>query len=408
MPKTLLQLIDGLQRLRQHHGVRAATLVPDLALIGLVNDMIDAAETALDLLEGERPYRAYAMERVAFEAAQRLLVLATSDEYLNLGTRAWLYYQGKDEAIRQREGADDSLEAQIVRIWAARFPDAEEVVSREREVLRKLKGPDNFLGRKLAEAVDHAYATLTKFYGSEMPSDLAEINRRVYRVLCRDTHACVRFEPSTIRIDSEGFVEVAERPRERSEIEKGVRSGLTSSLKEATSALEYRLSQRETEHLAQLKVRIGEIGQPKLASSFAPDLGIYLVEHGCGAKALTFLAVPLHIFAKLPDGTLRLSVELPVGGDTLFASFDFRGTVRDHLMQHLRGIFPDMADEAFGGSLSGRIELPSPVTATLTALFGNFEETESQAYIPLVVVEVDTAREETAVKGVGADSAERL
>ncbi|HAF22684.1 MAG TPA: hypothetical protein DCK93_07175 [Blastocatellia bacterium] len=250
MPKTLPQSIDGLRRLRQRHGVRAATLLPDLALIGLVDDTIDAAETALDLLEGPRPYRAYAMVRIAFEAAQRLLVLATSDEYLHLGTRAWLYYQGKDEALRQREREEvDSLEAQVVRTWAARFPDAEEVVAREREVLRKLKGPDNFLGRNLAEAVDHAYATLTKFYGSEMPSDLAEINRRVYRVLCRDTHACVRFEPSTIRIDSEGFVEVLERPRERSEIEKGVRSGLASSLKETTSALEYRLAQRETEWL---------------------------------------------------------------------------------------------------------------------------------------------------------------
>src|SRR5712671_2765753 len=111
MRKTLPPSIDGLRRLRQHHGVRAATLLPDLALIGLVDDTIDAAETALDLLEGARPYRAYAMVRVAFEAAQRLLVLATSDDYLHLGTRAWLYYQGKDEALRQREGEEvDSLE----------------------------------------------------------------------------------------------------------------------------------------------------------------------------------------------------------------------------------------------------------------------------------------------------------
>lgn len=397
MAKTLAQSIDGLRRLRQHHGVRAATLLPDLALIGLVDDTIDAAETALDLLEGPRPYRAYAMVRVAFEAAQRLLVLATSDEYLHLGTRAWLYYQGKDEALRQREREEvDSLEVQVVRTWAARFQDAEEVVAQEREILMKLKGPDNFLGRNLAEPVDHAYATLTKFYGSEMPSDLAEMNRRVYRVLCRDTHACVRFEPSTIRIDSEGFVEVLERARERPEIEKGVRSGLMSPLKEATSALEYRLAQRETEHVAQLKVRIAQSGRPKLPSSFAPDLGIYLVDHGLGVKALTFVAVPVHILAKLPDETLRLSIGLRAGEDTKFATFDFRGRVRDQLAEHLRVTFPQIVDGDFRGLSSGRIELPSPVPVTLTALLGNFEETEAQAYIPLVVVEV--AREEMTQK----------
>jgi hypothetical protein len=53
--------------------------VPDLALIGLADDTIDAADEALNLIDGLRPHRAYAMVRIAFEAGQRLIVLASSD-----------------------------------------------------------------------------------------------------------------------------------------------------------------------------------------------------------------------------------------------------------------------------------------------------------------------------------------
>jgi|ERR1051325_426208 hypothetical protein len=92
----LTESLDNLRRLRQKHGFRAETLIPDLALIGLADDTIDAAEEALNLVTGPRPHRAWAMVRIAFEAAQRLIVLATDDHYIELGTRAWLYYVGKD------------------------------------------------------------------------------------------------------------------------------------------------------------------------------------------------------------------------------------------------------------------------------------------------------------------------
>ena len=161
------QLRNNLFNLRSLHGFRAETLVPDIAFIGLVDDTLGAADEALQLVAGHRPHRAYAMVRVAFEAAQRLLVLATAEDYVRIGTRAWLYYVGRDEALRIRS-----------------------LVQSEMANLRKIKRPDNFLGRDMADAVGTAYAVLAKATSSELPADVVEVTRDAYRTLCRDTHAC--------------------------------------------------------------------------------------------------------------------------------------------------------------------------------------------------------------------------
>src|SRR5919197_3447056 len=138
--------LQSLRQLRSMHGFRAETLVPDLAFIGLVDDTIEATEEALQLVVGPRPHRAYAMVRVAFEAAQRLLVLATTQDYVRLGTRAWLYYVGKDQSLRKQTDSKNLIKDyrdQIIQSWALRYKDAEAVVEAEMEILRKRKGPDN-------------------------------------------------------------------------------------------------------------------------------------------------------------------------------------------------------------------------------------------------------------------------
>jgi hypothetical protein len=154
--------IEAVRRYRQHHGFRAWTLVPDLALIGLTDDLTDAAETALDLLASTRPYRAYMMARVAFEATQRLLILATAPDYLTLGVRAWVYYQEKDAEFKPSESsaADPTGEEQIIAVWERYYPEALALIAAERRFLSSTRGPDNFLRRNLADAAQEAYAVL--------------------------------------------------------------------------------------------------------------------------------------------------------------------------------------------------------------------------------------------------------
>ena len=228
-----------LRQLRSLHGFRAETLVPDLAFIGLVDNTLEAVEEALQLVAGARPHRAYAMVRVAFEAAQRLLVLATAENYVKVGTRAWLYYVGKDEALRARTNSENvtgDYRDRIIQVWALRYKDAEAVVEAEMRNLRKNKRPDNFLGKDMADAVGAAYGVLAGAAGSNPPPDTVEATRNAYRALCRDTHACLRLEPRRVTIDSDGFVDVVRRERDVTEIEKAVAAGLTSALGEAVMA----------------------------------------------------------------------------------------------------------------------------------------------------------------------------
>ncbi len=179
-------LIEALRRLHDEHGVRAETLLPDLVVAGLALDILDATLSALELLDSERPYRAYAMARIAFEATQRLLVLSTSPNYVELGTRAWLYYKRKDSPLtKDPEPSLSPQDQQLIELWAKYFPSAQDVVHQQMDLLLRLRGPDNFLGRDMAEAVDGAYAAFAAEVGSSVPADSADTNRAIYRSLAR-------------------------------------------------------------------------------------------------------------------------------------------------------------------------------------------------------------------------------
>src|SRR5262245_36074927 len=111
-----------LAALRERFEIRAELLPADLALAGLLDDLLDASSAAIEFVE--RSTRAvYPLVRTAFEAAQRIVALATDDDYLRVGTRAWLYYQHKDAAVGRKSETDTAegwLEAVVSRmrdIW---------------------------------------------------------------------------------------------------------------------------------------------------------------------------------------------------------------------------------------------------------------------------------------------------
>lgn len=382
-------LIVKLRELRGIHGFRAETLVPDLAFVGLVDDTIDATEEALQLLRGPRPHRAYAMVRVAFEAAQRLLVLATADDYIHLGTRAWLYYVGKDEALRadiDSVAAPADYRDRIVQIWAMQYAEAVAVVEAEAENIKKIKRPDNFIGRDLAEAVGEAYAVLAKAKGREVPPKVVDATREAYRVLCRDTHACIRLEPRGVRIDSDGFVDVVARERSSNEIQEAVTVGLPSSLTEAITAVHFRISRRRAADLVAVRTAAAK-HTGTVRESFRRDFGLFLLERNLANATQVFTGIILRNLGVLPDGTLSSTTTIESSDEIFLATFDFKGDVAQQLVERVREAFPNFAIPSNEGQVTF-VDLPGPFEPTLAATIGYFQHNDEDQFVPLVVIKI--------------------
>jgi hypothetical protein len=376
-------LIDTLRRLCDEHGVRAETLVPDLALTGLVLDILDAALTGLDLLNSDRPYRAYSMVRIAFEATQRLLVLATSRNYVALGTRAWLYYRRKDTRLTtDPESILGPQEEQLVTLWATHFPTAVDLVQQETDALHRLRGPDNFLGRDMAEAVNEAYAAFASELGSSVPENSADINRAIYRSLSRDSHAAMRLELSGLRIDADGFVEIHQRPRTRDDVAPPVRNALQITLTEALAALRYRIQQRRRQHAERLAASLAP-APSDLPSGYVPDFGRSLLEKGLGHAEAVFPRIPVQDVNELNDGTLSVSVTSREISSTQMATFDFKGETRDQLLATIAERFPEAVARSATQPL--RIHLADPIFLTIRASLGMRQNTAKEPFVPFIV-----------------------
>jgi hypothetical protein len=370
------------------------TLVPDLAFVGLIEDTIDATRTAQDLVKGTRPYRAYSMVRVAFEAAQRLLVLATAEDYVRLATRAWLYYRAKDAALKaeSRQARDIPAAGQdIVDLWTKYFPAAQEIIVAERESLAELRGPDNFLGRDLADACARGYEIIAAASGGTATPDAAATDRSIYRSLCRESHACVRLRPRGIRVDADGFVEIVEHERSRADVEVAVVSGLDVSLQEANVAVDFRLRRRQAEHVVELRsAHRGDM--PALPADYFPDFGTYLLEHGVGHTTMSFPGVALRSLRELPDGTIRNSLSTKLDETRFLATFDIKGQARKALLDRIEEEFPGLMADQSGARPPLRLNLPVPLTVTLTAVLGRLERNGAEQFIPLIVVGIDECR----------------
>ncbi len=107
---------------------------------------------------------------MAFEAAQRLIILATDDDYERVGTRAWLYYLRKDmRVVHFARDADAAREwykrgmQEMLHIWSVHNPTAEVVFREANEQLdafQKRGKADNFMGEELGQVVAERYSKL--------------------------------------------------------------------------------------------------------------------------------------------------------------------------------------------------------------------------------------------------------
>jgi hypothetical protein len=380
------KFLDTLQKLRVEYSFRAETLIPDIAFVGLIDDCLDAGKTALELLESPRPYRAYSMVRVAFEANQRLLPLATSPDYVRLGTRAWLYYIKKDDFNKEIDkNALGPAAEQLVNIWSKYYHQAQQLAQEELAKLVKQKGPDNFLGRNLADVATECYSILALEKGNTVPSDSTDINRKFYASLSRDTHTCLRLEPDQLRIDADGFIEVKERPRDPKDIARNVITGLGVIFIETIAAINYRISKRRQENTEYMMSSLGNF-HTELPNDYIPDLGLYLAQQGFKGVSY-FYEVPIGRIAELPDGTLSTKLGNGYGPDARLATFDFKGQAREVMLKIIFEIFPAIVFTKTENEPS-YVELPKPIPVTIKAELGKEQKTEQESVVPFIVIEV--------------------
>jgi len=217
--------IDELKRELADFDCRPATLVPDLVMIALATDVLESAIAAQHTVQSPLPHKAYANARLAFDGAQQLLVLSTHEEYEHAGALAWVYFESKDadwrtEFERQRvKGAEtlsdeewlDRRVKQMAAVWDSAAHGRGQLLLNALGAARQSakKKPDNWLHENMAARQHRAYSLFAAQTGGKT-AETEELNKNMYRVLCREAHARPRLDSfgvihdrvrATVRID---------------------------------------------------------------------------------------------------------------------------------------------------------------------------------------------------------------
>lgn len=397
--KDTLEKLEQLSALSQRLVIRADHLPADLALLGLLEDLRGAASAVLALSEGVHSLATDPLTRIAFEATQRIIVLATDDDYLRTGTRAWLYYHRKDMRIlRMDEGAETaeawfaSAVRRMLDVWRAYRPDAEVILGQEKERLHANEvkhGPDNFMGQDLARLVQERYPRALPAAGISL-AELERMNRSIYAYLSRESHARLRVDPVGYRILPDGSLTIIQRRANDAEKQESALRCLDSSISEAIGALSYFLECRERERAEQIRLAAMEVSDESLPPGFDRDLGLHLAAVGVGNALIEFSAVPVHNLAVLPNGTAAWSAGLRLGGTVFLATFDVPSARVPDLARAL-AIPP--ATLRGTGALH-KHSLPSPTRIAVQCKLGTVQRTDKQRFIPLVVEGTSNANRE--------------
>jgi hypothetical protein len=387
-------LLSELRTLREQFEIRADFLPADLALTGLLDDLVDASTAAIELVD--RSTRVvYPLVRTAFEAAQRIVALATDDDYLRTGTRAWLYYQRKDASVRRTtepEKADQWLEAVVSRmrdIWIAHNKEAAQLLATESahldESAKKRPRPDNFMCRDLAAVVQERYE---RIYGRAIPNDVKQLNRGIYAVLSRDSHARLRMDPEALTIQPNGTVRVIPRRADESLRRRTLLECLESSLTETLAAVSYLLEARRRTDAEALRSAAGRAISNDLPPGFSPDLGLRLAQGGGAGTVFHFRNVPIHKLGVLPDGTLCWSANIVLADREYIATFDVPAVLCGDLAGAIGISAVRLAPsrEVVTHTLDGSCSLG------LECTLGEMQRNGSEAFVPLVVKRVTSTQ----------------
>ena len=342
-----------------------------------------------------RPIGAFSLARTAFEAAQQMIVLATEDDYLGVGTRAWLYHRRKERRIAQfAKGVDvahdwyEQAIGEIRRIWMAYNPDAEKILRHEEAQLDLLQknrgGADNFMGRNLGKIVEERYPKLAIAFGKSS-ADLGELNSGIYAALSRESHAQLRLDLAGLRIGPDGTVGIVAQEVDEAGKDKLILGCVSSSLAEARAALIYLIDARRKRRAAALAAEADRLSKEPLAPGFKPDLGLHLMRGGGASTTFHFANVPIQKVGILPDGTVRWSGNITLEDQEVYAAtFDIPQVLVTELVSA-------MGVEA--GVLAPAREVKKhifmqPRTLRLACTLGDIQKFAGDAFVPLSVTKI--------------------
>ncbi len=361
----------------------------------MVDDLLEASSAAIEF--AERSTRVvYPLVRTAFEAAQRIVALATDDDYLRVGTTAWLYYQHKDASVRRKtesETADQWLDVVVSRmrdIWRPHNEQAGDLLADASARLRhngnkKPRPPDNFLGQDLASIVQDRYRKI--FGPGEIQGDMKQLNRGIYAALSRDSHARLRIEPAAFSFRPSGTVRVIPRRVDETARRRTLLHCLELSLAEAIGAISYLFETRRLADVEKFRAIADRAIANDLPPGFSPDLGLHLAHIGGARTAFHFQNVPIRKLGVLPDGTACWSANIVLADREYIATFDVPALLRNDLAR-ASGVSPS--------TLEPRRELmkhnmETPVTVDLACALGQEQRNGQETFVPLVVNQVAAA-----------------
>ncbi len=254
-PQYLRNAIRTLSRIQRDFQFLADSLLADIALFGLTFDVLDSARAVEIIAETEFPHRAYPIARTAFEAAQQAMVLATQENYVLAGTRAWIYFCEKDSewlgkacpegsGVNSKEDAEkwfrDRL-AEVTVMWEEISPGKRELIGEAKRLIGKDRNAKNWLNQKMEEAQHPAYIRIGESLGQVVKGDSIEMNKSIYSRLSEETHARARLKPVSFRLGTDGLVDVKFASRDVGTNSQSASLVTAISALEAATSLAYRM-----------------------------------------------------------------------------------------------------------------------------------------------------------------------
>lgn len=388
--------LEHLNYMREAFVMRAALLPADLALLGLLDDTLDAASTVVQLCRDNRPITAFPLARRAFEATQRVIVLATEEDYVRVGTRAWLYCVRKDmRIVKFARGVDEAQEwyesalRQLQGIWSSHNSEAEMILREENrrlDAFQKNRRPDNFMGEELAEVVQTRYPKLVPASGKPVP-EIQTLNRAIYAGLSGESHARLRLDPAGLQIFGDGTVRVMPRKVDLRAKQEIVLGFLDTSLAEATAALEYLLKERDQQQRDETQHEANRLAQEPLPPKFESDLGLHLMGSGGATTTFHFPSAPAQKLGILPEGTVTWSTGIKFGDKGFVVTFEVPPPLVAELAAAL-GIGPL---ELRPAAELRKHTLAEPTFIQLVCRLGQIQKNAVEAFVPLIATRVAQA-----------------
>jgi hypothetical protein len=221
LTQELTRALDQLEVALEQMAPSKGHWVPDLVFMGYVLEILDNGRAVARLGGQQPPLHATPAARSAFEAAQNLLMLVSSESYRAAGALAYVYGLRKDLELTHSypagmsvptpdAGGPEWFEAALLEIgetWEALAPGSKALVDVANTELsaRRNRKPDNWHGLNPATELAARFERnpLLKSHGGYDP---AAAFRNVYRALCRDTHPRTIVRPRGITVSNAGML----------------------------------------------------------------------------------------------------------------------------------------------------------------------------------------------------------